>query len=139
MKKSILNIFLIAGIAMATVGCKNDNKEATTAEAQEVASANVEAMEFVVDTTSSVIEWKGEKPTGTHTGTIQVGEGTFMANDSVVESGTFKIDMNSITVTDLEGDQKTDLENHLKGTVKGKEGDFFNVNEYPEATLKLQE
>ena len=137
MKKSILNIFMIAGIAMATVGCKNDNRQAQTGEALEVATAKMEAVEFIVDPTASVIEWQGKKPTGTHTGTIQIAEGTFHANDSIVESGTFVIDMASINVTDLEGDDKANLENHLKGTVEGKEGDFFNINEFPQAKFEV--
>lgn len=137
MKKSILNIFMVTGLAMATIGCKNENNEARTAEAGEVAVANADAMEFVVDTTSSVINWKGNKPTGTHTGTIQIEDGTFMANDSIIESGTFVIDMESIDVTDLEGEQKGNLENHLKGTVEGKEGDFFDVTKYPQATFEV--
>ena len=125
MKKSILSIFMVTGLAIATVGCKNDNREAQTGDAQDAAVATMEAVEFKVDTTSSVIEWQGEKPTGTHTGTIKIAEGTFRANDSIVESGTFVIDMASITVTDLEGDEKVNLENHLKGTVAGKEGEVF--------------
>lgn len=137
MKKTFLNIFMIAGIAMATVGCKNENNEATTEEAKEVALANEEAVMYVVDTTASVIDWEGNKPTGTHTGTIALEEGTFQANDSIIESGTFVIDMTSINVTDLEGDQKMNLEKHLMGTVEGKEGDFFNVNQYPEATFEV--
>ncbi|WP_300437023.1 YceI family protein [Christiangramia sp.] len=137
MKRIFLNAFVIAGLGLAFTGCKNENKEAEMAESKEVATAEAEAMEFKVDTTSSVIEWKGEKPTGTHTGTIKVTNGTFMANDSVVESGTFVIDMESIEVTDLEGEQKTNLEAHLKGTVEGKEGDFFNVTKFPEATFEV--
>ncbi|MFO8146201.1 MAG: YceI family protein [Bacteroidota bacterium] len=132
MKKTFLNVFMIAGIAMATVGCKNDT---TSEDAKEVATANAEAMEYAVDTSTSVIEWEGNKPTGTHTGTIQLKNGTFKANDSIIESGTFVISMTSINVTDLEGDEKNNLESHLKGTVEGKEGDFFNVNQFPEATF----
>jgi polyisoprenoid-binding protein YceI len=45
--------------------------------------------------------------------------------------------MNSITDLDLDGDMKKNLEAHLKGTVEGKEGDFFNVKEYPFATFVL--
>ncbi len=134
MKKTILNVFMIAGIAMATVGCKNDK---SSEDAKEVATANEEAMEYAVDTTASVIEWEGNKPTGTHTGTIQLKNGTFKANDSIIESGIFVISMTSINVTDLEGDDKNDLESHLKGTVEGKEGDFFNVNQFPEATFEV--
>jgi polyisoprenoid-binding protein YceI len=137
MKKTIFNLFIIAGITMATVGCKNENKEANTEDAQEVAVANTEAFEFLVDTSASVIEWKGEKPTGTHTGTIKLSEGAFKANDSLVESGTFVIDMKSLEVTDLEGEDKLKLESHLMGTVKGKEGDFFNVEKFPNTTFEV--
>ncbi|MFV8279972.1 YceI family protein, partial [Christiangramia marina] len=94
-------------------------------------------MEYKVDTTASTIEWQGSKPTGNHTGTIAVKEGTFMATDSTIQSGTFVIDMQSIEVTDLEGEEKSNLEAHLMGTVEGKEGDFFNVQEYPEATFEV--
>lgn len=137
MKTTVLNIFTIAAIGLATVGCKNENKEAETADAQEVANATDAATTFKIDTTASVINWKGEKPTGFHTGTIKLTEGTFMANDSVIESGTFVIDMNSLISTDLEGDDKASLENHLKGTVAGKEGDFFNVTKYPTAKFEV--
>ena len=137
MKKTIFNLFMIAGITMATLGCKNENKEANTEDAQEVAVANTEAFEFIVDTTASVIEWKGEKPTGTHTGTIKLSQGTFKANDSVVESGTFVVDMKSLEVTDLEGEDKLKLESHLMGTVEGKEGDFFNVGKFPNTTFEV--
>lgn len=137
MKKIFLNAFVIAGFGLALTSCKNDNKEAETKEAQEVATAAEEAVEFKIDTAASVIDWKGEKPTGTHTGTIKLAQGNFKASDSAVESGTFVIDMKSIEVTDLEGDKKSSLEAHLMGTVEGKEGDFFNVNEYPEATFEV--
>ena len=137
MKKLFLNTLVIAGLGLAFTSCKNNNNEAETAEAKEAATAQAEAAVFKVDTAASVIEWQGEKPTGTHTGTIKVAEGTFKANDSVIESGTFVIDMNSIKVTDLEGDEKSNLEAHLKGTVEGKEGDFFNVTKFPEAKFEV--
>ncbi len=137
MKRIFLNAIVIAATGLAFTACKNNNNEANVSEAKEVAQAEEEASQFEVDTAVSVIEWQGAKPTGNHTGTIKVSEGSFMANDSVIESGTFVIDMNSIVVTDLEGDEKKNLEAHLKGTVEGKEGDFFNVTEYPEATFEV--
>ena len=45
--------------------------------------------------------------------------------------------MKSINDEDLEGEKKENLEAHLKGTVEGKEGDFFNVNKYPTASFEL--
>jgi len=137
MKKTILNLFLVGGIALATVACKNDANSAETTDAKEVANANETSVEFVVDTTNSVIEWKGEKPGGSHNGVINISEGMFTANDSIVESGSFVVNMKSIEVKDLEGDDKANLENHLKGTVEGKEGDFFNVNKFPKATFEI--
>jgi len=139
MKKSILSTFVIATFLMAVVGCKDDKNKAETSEAKDAATAQAEAMEFKVDTSASTIEWQGSKPTGEHTGTIRLSEGTFSANDSIIESGNFVIDMQSIEVTDLEGDDKKDLEAHLMGTVEGKEGDFFNATKYPEATFEVTE
>lgn len=137
MRKSILSTFVIAAFLMAVVGCKNDKNKAETSEAKDAATAQAEAMEFKVDTSASTIEWKGRKPTGEHTGTIKLAEGTFSANDSIIESGSFVIDMLSINVTDLEGQDKKDLEAHLMGTVEGKEGDFFNATKYPESTFEV--
>ncbi|PTX44133.1 polyisoprenoid-binding protein YceI [Christiangramia gaetbulicola] len=137
MKRIFLNAFVIAGLGLAVTGCKNNNNEAEMTEEKEVATAQAEATEFTVVPTESVIEWQGEKPTGTHTGVIKVANGSFKATDSIIESGTFVIDMQSIEVTDLEGDQKADLEAHLKGTVEGQEGDFFNVTKFPEATFEV--
>ncbi|PKD18189.1 lipid-binding protein [Salegentibacter salinarum] len=139
MRKSILSTFVIAAFLTAVVGCKNDKNKAETSEAKDAATAQAEAMEFTVDTSASTIEWRGSKPTGEHTGTIKLTEGTFSANDSIIESGNFVINMQSITVTDLEGDDKKDLEAHLMGTVEGKEGDFFNATKYPEATFEVTE
>ncbi|WP_026914430.1 YceI family protein [Christiangramia portivictoriae] len=137
MKRLLLNAFVVASLGLGFTACKNNNNEAETAEAKDAATAEAEAMEYKVDTTASTIEWQGSKPTGNHTGTIAVKEGTFMATDSTIQSGTFVIDMKSIEVTDLEGEEKSNLEAHLMGTVEGKEGDFFNVQEYPEATFEV--
>jgi polyisoprenoid-binding protein YceI len=138
MKKIFLNIALFALVGFATISCKN-NTEAETTDAQEVAEAAAVATEFTVDTEASQILWKGSKPLGTHNGTINLASGTVMVMGDAVEAGKFTIDMNSITDLDLEGDMKVNLENHLKGTVEGKEGDFFNVTAYPFSTFQITE
>ena len=81
--------------------------------------------------------WEGAKPMGKHHGTIKLSSGTIHVNSGNVEAGNFVIDMNSINDEDLEGDKKANLEAHLKGTVEGKEGDFFNVKEYPTAKFEM--
>ncbi|WP_224484652.1 YceI family protein [Robertkochia aurantiaca] len=137
MKKNLFKVSIVA-LAIFATSCKSEKKNETTAEeAQEVAVANETAMKYVV-ADSSMIEWKGEKPTGTHHGIVMVESGEIMVEAGTPQSGDFVIDMTSITVQDLEaGDGKEDLEAHLKGTVEGKEGDFFNVTEYPDATFEM--
>lgn len=140
MKKQIFNVFVIATLAVTTVGCK-DNKEnrVTPGEAQEAATASETASTYEINSEESTIEWRGTKPTGEHKGTIDIQSGTISASQEEIESGTVTIDMNSLTVTDegIEEKDKTSLENHLKGTVEGKETDFFNVNKFPTATFEI--
>ena len=140
MKKQIFNVFVIASLAVTTVGCK-DNKENTIqpGEAQEAATASDTASTYQINSDESTIEWRGTKPTGEHRGTINIQSGTISATQDEVESGTVTIDMNSLTVTDegISEEDKTNLENHLKGTVEGKETDFFNVEKYPTATFEI--
>ncbi|MDT0556767.1 YceI family protein [Patiriisocius hiemis] len=137
MKKQILSIAAILCVAIVMTSCKDNKKEATTTEEKEVAEVDATAVDYKVNTEKSTIMWKGEKPTGTHYGTIDLSEGIVAVNNGAVEGGKFTIDMTSIVSLDLEGKGKESLESHLMGTVEGKEGDFFNVNKYPTATFEL--
>jgi len=124
-------------LIFGTISCKENEKKEMNAEAQVVAEASGMSSEYVVDGAASTITWKGNKPTGSHNGTIMVAKGKAFVNSGNLEAGSFVIDMSTLISTDLEGDQKENLENHLKGTVEGKEGDFFNVNKYPTAEFEL--
>ena len=140
MKKKILNLVLIAGVAAGSVACKNDKEnKVEPGEAQEAAVATEEAVAYEIDTTASTIEWRGTKPTGEHRGTINIQDGRIMATSEEITSGQVTIDMTSIEVTDedMEEKDRKSLENHLKGTVEGKETDFFNVRKYPTATFEI--
>ncbi|MDT0293057.1 YceI family protein [Mesonia ostreae] len=138
MKKVFLNAMLVAFIGITSVSCKNEPKNETKAnEAEEVAVAADDAQVFMIDANNSKIEWKGAKPGGEHTGTIAVKDGKFSTMGEKLESGSIVIDMESITVTDLEGQDKMDLEGHLKGTAEGKEDHFFNVAEHPVAKFEI--
>ena len=137
MKKHIAIFILALGVGAIFTSC-NDTKEAKTTEAETVATAESTATMYTVDTNKSTINWLGSKPTGTHTGTIKVASGEVAVTDGTLTSGNFVIAMKSIEVTDLEaGNGKESLESHLMGTVEGKEGDFFNVNQFPNATFEI--
>lgn len=136
MKTLIINSIAALAIVAGTVSCKGDKQNETEAtDAKEVATV-ADAMKFTVDTAGSTINWIGSKPTEDHTGTINIESGVVKVADDAI-TGTFLIDMTSITVTDLEGGQKTSLEGHLKGEAEGKEDHFFNVAKYPTAAFEV--
>ena len=131
-------MFVVAALGVSVISCKNEAKNETEAkEAEEVTEVTDEASVYAIVTEESKIEWLGAKPTGSHNGTINVKEGKILLGNDMIEGGHFIIDMKSINVQDLEGDQKESLEAHLMGTVEGKEGDFFNVQKYPEAAFEV--
>lgn len=84
-----------------------------------------------VNVEESTIEWKGEKVTGSHNGTIKLKNGHLLIEDDEIVGGEFVMDMQSIKVTDLEGEYKQKLEGHLKSE------DFFGVEKYPTAKLVI--
>jgi len=136
MKKTVLSLLVLASMS-TFVSCK---KEATTTgEAIETVDASKSSVVYKVDMENSVVNWKGTKPTGAHTGTIKLMGGEALVNNGKLESGMFVFDMNSILVTDLKpGDGKEDLETHLKGTgEKADQDHFFNVGKYPTGSFEV--
>lgn len=141
MKKVFLNLAVVALVSTASLSCKQDAKNKTEAnEAENVAEKTETAEAYEVLAPESTITWHGAKKTGSsHNGKISIERGMFTFENEAIESGKFVVDMNSIDVEDLEGDKKGKLEAHLKGTVEGKEGDFFNVQKYPTAEFEITE
>jgi len=92
---------------------------------------NVNAQEKKIDIKESKVEWEGEKVTGSHEGTIELKDGYLTMDNGELKGGEFVMDMTSITVTDLEGEDKGKLEGHLKSD------DFFGVNNYPSSKLVI--
>lgn len=139
MKKNILTISAIAVVAVMA-SCKSESKNQTTAE-EAVVTENAEvasAVKYSANPEMSSIDWKGSKPTGTHTGTVEIASGSFHVDGEEIKGGEFTIDMETITVTDLEaGDGKENLEAHLKGTVEEKQDHFFNTVEHPTAKFEV--
>ncbi len=85
---------------------------------------------FEADTTLSRLEWTGKKIGGAHSGTIAVSSGKIAYEDGKI-TGDLEIDMNSISVTDLSGEWKEKLEDHLRSE------DFFATAQFPKAEFKL--
>ncbi len=84
-----------------------------------------------VDTDNSIISWEGTKPAGGHVGTIKLQKGSLQMDKGVITGGEFVMDMNSIENTDQEGQDKEDLQNHLRSS------DFFDAEQFPTATFVI--
>lgn len=80
---------------------------------------------FKIDPAASKVEWEGKKVAGKHNGQIKIQSGTLLLNGNNLAGGTFKLDMNSISCTDLEGEYAQKLVGHLKND------DFFGTDKYP--------
>ncbi|TXD47662.1 YceI family protein [Polaribacter sp. IC073] len=121
MKKVFLSLALVASVLTA---CKSEKKEKV--EAKEAAKVEAVADLNNVAVASSVITWQGEKPTGTHNGTIMLKEGSLNLKEGKLTGGSFAIDMSTIKVLDIPADEEENgkLVGHLSSP------DFFNVAAY---------
>ena len=85
-----------------------------------------------VNTDASSLIWTGYKLTSSHEGTIQLKSGELEIKDGKLVGGEFIIDMTSIKNTDIEDEEYRDkLDKHLK------DDDFFGVEKYSEAKLRI--
>ena len=91
-----------------------------------------EKAEYTIDAATTTIVWTGAKVGGEHTGTISVKEGGFTFEDDQLTGGSFIIDMNSITCTDLDAEYGGKLVGHLKSD------DFFGVATFPTSKVVIK-
>ena len=122
-------LFIFQGCVNKQNNTNNESIQETTIESKQIASGL-----FSIDIEKSNIEWIGKKPTGTHDGTVNVSKGFIELNKKgEITNGEFVLDMNSISCSDLQGKKKESLDSHLK------DADFFNTEEYPTSTFKINE
>lgn len=91
--------------------------------------ANAFAVE--IDLNDSSLGWIGKKVTGQHNGKVLYKSGEVVLKDGKLAGGEFVVDMNSISVEDLQGEWATKFLTHMKS------GDFFNVEKFPTSKLKI--
>ena len=127
MKKVILSIVIAATVL---TGCKEKKEKVAVKEAVEVAVNLAELNN--VDTSASVLNWKGNKPTGSHDGTVALKSGGLLVKEGKLTQGVFVVDMNTIKNADMAGsDGAGKIEGHLKAS------DFFDVAVYPIAKFVI--
>ncbi len=94
-----------------------------------MAFAFAQSSDIMIDPQESSIEWTGKKITGSHTGSLYLNSASLDFKNGKLKGGEFVINMNSISCSDLDGASAEKLVGHLKSE------DFFNVSEFPTATI----
>ncbi|MFK8061069.1 MAG: YceI family protein [Polaribacter sp.] len=122
MKKIVLSLVLFASVLTA---CKENKKDKVKVKEAVKVAVNVAELNNV-DISASVLNWKGDKPTGSHNGTVALKSGGILVEDGKLTQGEFILDMTSIVNIDMKGsDGAGKIEGHLKSV------DFFDVATYP--------
>ena len=117
-----LSIFSFQSFACKTCGCSSKKDSHSHAE---------NSIKKDIDISKSTVKWVGKKVTGSHEGNISIKEGHIHFDDNAFTGGNIVIDMSTIECTDLDGDSKQNIENHLSSD------DFFGVKKYPTANLEV--
>ncbi|NCT08711.1 MAG: YceI family protein [Flavobacteriia bacterium] len=127
MKKSIVIVVILAAVFTAF---KSAEKESVVLN--EEVKTNLNFVADNVDVTASVLNWKGSKPLGTHSGTVTLKSGNLELKNGALKGGVFVVDLTSIKNLDMAGtDGAEKIEGHLKSA------DFFDVEKYPTATFTI--
>ncbi len=121
--------YILAATTLLTImACNNSGDTAEVSDTREVKDTT--GTVYALDSTST-LQWKGSKPTGSHTGTFNL-TGELVVNENNVAGGNFTIDIASLVNHDLtENDGKSKLEGHLKSP------DFFDVAKFPSAKFVI--
>ena len=127
MKKIMMIVVIISTILFS---CKGEKKEKIVVKEE----VKVEKTNMVnnLDLTTSVMTWKGTKPTGSHNGTVSFTSGGMVVENGVLKEGEFVIDMSTIKNLDMAGSEGAGkIEKHLKAP------DFFDVALYPSSKFVI--
>lgn len=127
--KKILFALTFGVIIITSCQTAPEADKATATEQQEATAATGE--NYTIDASGSTIGWIGTKTGGQHNGSFVLTDGTFIVSNGNLTGGSFNIDVNSLAVNDLTGDDKAKLEGHLKS------GDFFLADSFPTATFEI--
>ena len=119
--KSIVLLFSV----LVFFSCTNEVKEKVSSD------SILPEGNYSIDVKNSKLMWVGKKPTGEHTGEILFSKGEFEILDNKIKKGELELNMNSISCTDLQGEDSLDLVGHLKGK------DFFNVDSCKTASIQI--
>ena len=131
-KLDYLYCISIAGCILVACQSPKSPDAVTTAPKEEAEVSD--GRKYTVNNTESTVEWIGTKVSGYHSGTVMIKSGELTVSNGTVTSGNFVMDMPSIIAT---GPDKVKPEANAKLTGHLHSADFFDVNNFPEATFTI--
>lgn len=130
-KLKLFALMLVGAFVMAACGGPSE-KAAEISERLEPGERPENALVKQIDLNRSTVAWEGTKVGGRHDGTIGLRSGELYLVDDQIVGGNIIIDMQQITVLDIENPEtNARLRGHLESD------DFFSVATYPEATFEM--
>lgn len=114
------------------IGCRGASNEVT--ELGVDMNNDWNAGVYSLDIENSIIEWIGRGAGRRHNGEVDFSYGELVVSSSGPENGVFVVNMGSLRSLDMGNERmRLMLDDHLK------DEDFFNVEEFGEAVLVLDE
>ncbi|MGB6035798.1 MAG: sodium-translocating pyrophosphatase, partial [Cryomorphaceae bacterium] len=136
----LIKLTCLVGLVIAPIlgGVHGEHSDAdantsTEAATMTTASADGNALNgsYSISPQNSQFRWVGKKVTGQHSGTLD-SRGEVIFEENKLISGNIEVDMTSIKVLDIkDAKSNADLTGHLMSD------DFFGVENYPGATLRI--
>lgn len=129
-----LFLLIFATLFFSSCGNSPDGEKVSSEEAVEVKDQSTEtATTYNINLATSQINWIGSKIVGDqHAGYLKLSTGSLNVEDGDIIGGSFVVDMNSLTCTDLdESSGKGKLEGHLKNE------DFFDTEQFPTGKFEI--
>ena len=131
MKHSFLPL-LAAATLLAACGGATEQPAASDPQSGDAVETKLGDGIYVINKVKPKVTWAAQKLTGEgHNGTLHIESGKFKMDGGQVTEGMVVFDMARMEVSDLTGEDKASLEDHLQS------GDFFNVETYPKAVLNV--
>ena len=130
MKKSLIIALLFFTPLLAA--CTTRAEDQTANLIKGVESSALTDGTYAVNSEASTLYWEAFKAVGGHMGGIDIDQGELLIKEGLPKQGSFVIDMNSITCTDIEDESRAlGVVNHLKAD------DFFAVADFPTARFDI--
>ena len=95
-------------------------------------SLNTFAADYSFNSDQSKLEWEGKKVSGAHQGTVSLKSGKVQLEKGALTGGEVVVNLENMTVTDLQGEWADKLVGHLKSD------DFFSVKDHPNVSFKIK-